>query len=281
MAVMRHTGSVLLLLIIGFLSNGQPGSTTEKKTTEFKISVNYNTGLNYYGRVDSLKSSGFFPLAELWLNESFYINAAPVFVNNTAASFQYAGTITSIGYQFRSNDKWLGNIYLLKPFYKESSELVQSALKAQAGMTLTLLNKFLNITGGADAKFSDKTDYGIIAGLDHIFRHQLNEKSVLVIDPSVYLNAGTQQFTRSYLKRTSGFLFFPGNEQVVTESAQKFNILSYEISAPVILATGKLQLLFTPAYVMPQNLLTVEGRPDLSERGENMFYATIGAKLGF
>ena len=278
---LRHTGFVLLLLLIGYLSNSQSQPTDEKKKTEFKISANYNTGLNYYGRVDSLHSSGFFPLAELWLNESFYINAAPVFVNNSAASFQYAGTITSVGYQFKSNDKWLGNIYLVKPFYRESSELVQSALKAQTGMTLTWLNKVLNVTGGADAKFSDKTDYGVTAGLDHIFRYQINDKSVLVIDPSAYLNAGTQQFTKSYLKRTSSFLFFPGSEQVATESAQKFNILSYEFSAPVIFATGKLQLLFTPAYVIPQNLLMVEGRPDLSEKGEKMFYATIGAKMSF
>ena len=281
MKTMRHTGSVLLFMLIGYFLSAQTEQAAEKKKTEFKISANYNTGLNYYGRVDSLHSSGFFPLAELWFNESFYMNAAPVFVNNTASSFQYAGTIASLGYQFKSNDKWLGNIYLVKPFYQESSELVQSALKAQTGMTLTYLNKILNVTGGADVKFSDKTDYGVTAGLDHIFRYQVNDKSVLVIDPSVYINAGTQQFTKSYLKRTSGFLFFPGNEQVVTESAQKFNILSYEFSAPVIFATGKLQLLVTPAYVIPQNLLIVEGRPDLSERGKNMFYATIGAKISF
>ena len=282
MNVLRHTGFVLLLLLTGLFLNGQETTIVEeKKATQFKISANYNTGLNYYGRVDSLKSSGFFPLAELWFNESFYINAAPVFVNNAAASFQYAGTVTSAGYQFNSKNKWLGNIYVLKPFYTESSELVQSALKAQTGMTLTWLNKYLNITGGADAKFSDKTDYGITAGVDHIFRHQINDKTVLVIDPSATINAGTQQFTKSYLKRNSGFLFFPGNDQLVTESAQKFNILSYEFSAPVIVATGKLHLLFTPSYVIPQNLLTIEGRPDLSERGENMFYATMGAKLSF
>jgi tetratricopeptide (TPR) repeat protein len=281
MKLMRHTGSVLLFMLTGYFLNAQTEQAAEKKKTEFKISANYNTGLNYYGRVDSLHSSGFFPLAELWFNESLYINAAPVFVNNTAASFQYAGTITSIGYQFKSENKWLGNIYLVKPFYQESSKLVQSALKAQTGITLTWLNKVVNVTGGADAKFSDKTDFGVTAGLDHIFRYQINDKSVLVIDPSAYINAGTQQFTKSYLKKTSGFLFFPGNEQLVTESAQKFKILSYEFSAPVIFATGKFQLLFTPAYVIPQNLLIVEGRPDLSEKGEKMFYATIGAKLSF
>ena len=280
MANMRHTGFVLLFMLSACLVNGQTDTTGEAKT-EFKISANYNTGLNYYGRIDSLHSSGFFPLAEIWFNEKFYINAAPVFVNNSVASFQYAGTIASAGYQFNSDDKVLGNIYVIKPFYQESAKLVQSALKAQAGMTITLLNKVLNVTGRGDVKFSDKTDVGLTAGLDHIFRYQLNDRSVLVIDPSAYMNAGTQQFTKSYLKRSSGFIFFPGNEQVVTESAQKFNVLSYEFSVPVILATGKFQLLFTPAYVLPQNLIVVEGRPDLSERGENLFYATFGAKMSF
>src|SRR5258705_6613397 len=198
MELMRHTGFVLLLMLVSYLSNGQSQTSDEKVKTEFKISANYNTDLNYYGRVDSLRSSGFFPLAELWFNESFYINAAPVFVNNSAESFQYSGITTSAGYLFNSNNKWLGNIYVVKPFYIESSDLVQSALKAQTGMTLTWLNKIVNITGGADAKFSDKTDYGITGGLDHIFRYQLNYKTGLLIVPSAYINSGTQQFTKIY-----------------------------------------------------------------------------------
>jgi hypothetical protein len=284
MAYIKYIGFLLPFVLSVCLVNAQTDTTEKTKTDPiaigFKISANYNTGLNYYGRTDSLHSSGFFPLAELWFNEKFYINAAPVFVNNSLASFQYAGTIASAGYQFK-NDKTLGNIYVVKPFYQESSELVQSALKAQAGMSITFLNKVLNVTGGGDVKFSDKTDYGLMAGVDHIFRHQVNDKSVIVIDPTATINAGTQQFTKSFLKKSSGFIFFPGNEELVTESAQKFNILSYEFSAPVIFATGKFQLLFTPAYVMPQNLIVVEGRPDLSERGENLFYATFGAKMSF
>ncbi len=274
----RYTISILLLAC--FL---QVQSQTEekKKQVEFKLSANYNSGLNYFGRVDSLRSSGFYPMAELWFNESFYINAAPVVVNNSVDHFKYNGTITTIGYQFNADNKWFGNIYFIKPFYQASSELVQSALKAQTGMTLTWLNEILNVTGGGDIKFSDRTDYGVVAGLDHIFRWQVNEKSVLVIDPSAYLNAGTQQFTKTYLKQNSPFLLFPGQGQSVTESAQKFNILSYEFMMPVVYAVSRYQLLFTPAYVIPQNLLTVESRPDLSEYGEKMFYATIGAKISF
>jgi len=88
MKFMRHIRLVLLLILVSHFSNGQSPATVEKEKTEFKISANYNTGLNYFGRIDSLHSSGFFPLAEIWFNESFYMNAAPVFVNNSAASFQ-------------------------------------------------------------------------------------------------------------------------------------------------------------------------------------------------
>jgi hypothetical protein len=37
----------------------------------------------------------------------------------------------------------------------------------------------------------------------------------------------------------------------------------------------------TPSYIIPQNLLTVPNRPDLSERGENTFYTTLTAKYTF
>lgn len=278
----KQIGTFFLgVLIITSVGHGQSAKgEKEQQKTAFKLGINYNTNLNYYGRTDSLRSSGFFPLAELWFNESFYLNAAPIFVSNKIKSFDYVGTVASAGYQFNSENKWLGNIYFLKPFYKDNSQLVQSALKSQAGMTLTWLNKALNLTGGGDVKFSDKTDYGATGGIDHIFRFSLDDKSVLVVDPSAYVYAGTQQFTNTYYKQ-SNFIFFPGFEEQVTEKVKTFNILAYEFSAPIIFAKGKFQLLFTPSYIIPQNLIEVEGRPDISERGKEMFYTTLGAKLSF
>lgn len=282
MKIKKQIGTLLIgVLIITFpaFSQTTEGESEQQKTT-FKLGINYNTNLNYYGRTDSLRSSGFFPLAEIWFNESFYLNAAPIFVSNKISSFDYAGTVATAGYQFNSENKWLGNIYFLKPFYKDNSQLVQSALKAQAGMTLTWLNNAINLTGGGDVKFSDKTDYGVTGGIDHIFRLQFDDQSVLVIDPSAYVYAGTQQFTNTYYKK-SNFIFFPGFEEQSTEKVKSFNILAYEFTSPVIFAKGKFQLLFTPSYIIPQNLIEVEGRPDLSERGKAMFYATLGAKLSF
>ena len=255
--------------------------TTQKSKPQFKLSFNYNTGLNYFGRTDSLKSSGFFPLAELWLTPNFYVNAAPIFVNNAVQNFEYAGSVATIGYQ-KVTEKFITGVYLLKPFYKESSELVQSALKAQSGVNLSFLNKYVNLNIGGDLKFSDKVDFGATGGLDHLVRIQNKDKSVVVFEPAFYVYAGSQNFQRSYYKKNnSGFLLFPGNDQLVTEEVNRFSILAYEATVPVVYAKNNWTFVATPSYIMPQNLLTIPGRPNLSERGENMFYATLTAKYTF
>ncbi len=269
---------MLGMLFFSLTAKAQTDSTKTKP--QFKIGVYYNSHLNYYGRTDSLKSSGVFPLSELWFGKGFYINAASVFVNNAVANFEYAGTVATVGYRYNKNDKFIANIFFVKPIYKDNSDLVQSALKGQFTSNFSWMNKVLNITAGADLKFSDKIDYGTTAGLDHIFRFEPGKGYVLVLDPSAYVYAGTQQFSKTYYEKSS-FLFFPGVEQEVTENVQQFNILSYEFSMPVVLAKGKFQLIANPAYVIPQNLVVVEGRPDLSERGKEMFYITVGAKVTF
>ena len=273
--------AALTTLFISLTVFAQSDSVQQTNTVKFKFGVYYNSNLNYYGRTDSLRSSGFFPMAELWFTKNLYINAAPVFVNNKIQSFQYAGTVATMGYRFNEKNKFAGHFYVVKPFYQSSSELVQSALKTQVAANFTVLNKIINLNFGGDIKFSDRTDLGVTGGLDHLFRIQLPGKKVIVIDPSAYVYAGTQQFTKSYLTKSGGFLLFPGDEQIVSESSSKFNILSYEFSVPVIFAVNKFQFLLTPAYVLPQNLITVPGRPDLSERGKEMFYATVGAKVNF
>lgn len=270
---------IIFCLALSQMVFAQSDSSVKQKP-KFKLGINYNSGLNYYGRTDSLKSTGVFPLAELWLSKDFYINAAPVFVNNAVQSMEYSGTVTSIGY-LHVTDKWISNLYFLKPFYKQSSQLVQSALKAQTGASFSRLTKVINLTLGGDMKFSDKIDFGATAGLDHIIRKELKNGSVLVIDPSAYAYAGTQNFTNTYYKKRPGNILFPGTTEEINQSVTKFNVLAYEFSVPLVYAKGKWMALVTPSYILPQNLVTVAGRPDLSEKGENTFYASAGIKYAF
>ncbi|HLF44794.1 MAG TPA: hypothetical protein VI548_00105 [Chitinophagaceae bacterium] len=270
----------LFLITATIPAIAQENSKQEKKS-QFKMGLYYNSNLNYYGRTDSLRSSGIFPMAEIWFTKELYISGAPVFVHNETEKFNYAGTIATLGYLGKSkSEKFLSHIYITKPIYKENSNLVQSALKAQGNGNFTFLNKIINLSVGGDIKISDKTDYGFNGGVDHLFRVDLPGEVVLVFDPSAYVYAGTQQFTKTYYKK-SNFLFFPGIDQQVSEEVSKLNILSYELSAPVIIAKNNLQFSINPSYVIPQNLVTVENRPELSERGKDMFYFTAGVKVTF
>ncbi len=268
------------LTIIVQTTKAQTDSADTKSKSQFKISVNYNSHLNYYGRTDSLKSTGFFPVAEFWITPKFYLTAAPVFVNNALQSFGYAGTIATAGF-LQSTEKWITNIYVTKPIYREQARLVQSALKAQSGISVSRLSKKLNLTLGADVKLSDQVDYGATAGLDHLVRIENKKGEIFIINPSVYVFGGTQNFSNTYNKKQQGLLPFQNTTQQVTEEGQRFVVLAFEVSLPLIFAKGKWMVLLTPSYILPQNLVSIPGRPEASEQGSNLFYATAGLKYSF
>ncbi|GAA4343025.1 hypothetical protein [Flaviaesturariibacter amylovorans] len=273
------------LLFAGLAAAAQDSTQTQKKDTlknkpQFKLSANYNSGLHYYGRTDSLRSSGFFPMAEFWITPKFYVNAAPIFVNNALQSFDYVGTVATIGYQ-KVTDKWITGAYVLKPFYEGDAQLVQSALKAQTGVNVSKLHKIVNVNAGVDARFTDGVDFGATAGIDHIVRLPLKSGGVVVLDPGFSVNAGTQRYSRTYTKKNNNgglpLIPLPGNGNgptTETREENQFKILSYEASVPLIYAKKKWMLIATPAYVLPQNLLP-------GERGNNLFYVTTTVKYTF
>lgn len=269
-----------ILTVSNLFVHAQNDSSVQKKV-QLKLSANYNSGLNYYGRTDSLKSSSFFPLAEVWLNSKFYINAAPVFINNKIQSFEYAGTITSIGFQHMT-DHWITSINVLKPFYKETTTLPSSVLKLQTTSSLTWLNKVANLTAGIEGRLSERMDLGITTGIDKSFLISVKNNSFLLINPSVYAYAGTRQFSKTYSKRKSGLIpGLGGQQERVTENYNELVILSYECSLPLIFMKDKIMVMVTPSYVIPQNLIKDASNPSLNEMGENNFYTSIGVKYSF
>jgi hypothetical protein len=108
-----------------------------------------------------------------------------------------------------------------------------------------------------------------------------NDGSSIVIDPSIFAYAGTQRFSRSYVKRKRQNLPLFVTDEQVTESVNKFKILAYEATSSVIFLKRKLMLMVTPSFIIPLNLLVIPGEPGLSEKGENTFYITTGIKYSF
>jgi hypothetical protein len=267
---------IILVLTIPFIGAAQNDTSAIKKNV-FTAGVNYQSRLHYFGRTDSLKSSGLFPTIGLQLKEGFYVNSNFIFANNNASSLSYNGTIVEGGFRFPQTKNFSGNIFYTQFLYNNKSQLVQSALKYQSGINLAYNNKIVNVNLGGDVKRSDKTDFGATAGLDHLFLYLIpNTKNAIALNPSAYAYAGTQNFTNTYYKKQNILGLPIGNQQPVTQTSTRFNILAYEFSAPIVFVAGKFNASVTPSYVVPQNLAKVADRPDLSENGKNMFYVSAG-----
>jgi hypothetical protein len=267
---------VMMFVVAESLNATAQNDTSIHRKNTLTASVNYQSRLHYFGRVDSLNSQGLFPMIGFESKPGFYVNGSFVFVNNASRTFNYSGTVLEGGYKFPESRNFSGNLFYTHFFYNDNSEIVQAALTGQTGLNLTYNNKIANVTLGGDLKFSDKTDIGATLGLDHLFIYVIpNTKSAIAVNPSAYLYAGSQNFTQSYYQKKD-VAGIPVGRQLVSEDVKQFNILSYEVSVPVVLVVGKFNASLTGAYVSPQNLLTIPNRPDQSELGKNMFYLTAG-----
>ena len=253
----------------------------KKKKIEFAVGIGYNSSLNYYGRTDSMKSKGIYPFAALTFSNGIYLKSNFIFINN-ALGIDYAASIAEAGVNFKNKkENVVGNVFASKYFYNQNSSLPQSAIKAQAGINLSYLNKAINLNAGADAKFSNNIDAGVYVGVDHIQRFDnFLGNGVLVFDPSFYVYAGTQHFSKTYYQKKS-VLGFPVDEEAITKDSKQFNILAFEASVPIVYALGKMNLIIVPAYVLPQNIVETSTQSQQAEKAANLFYITGTIKFTF
>lgn len=280
---MNTAKRILLLFLFAFFikySFAQDSLATEtpKKKTTFTVGTTYLPKLHFYGRTDSLKSKAVAPNVLLQFGNGIYLSSTVIFLDNSQSSMRYGATIAGAGYRFGKTKGLAGSVYGDLFFYA-NKDLVQSSQKGQVGYTLSYLNPVLNINNNSSIVFSGSNDYFSSVGVDHPFRFTPG-KSILVVIPTVTANGGTQNFTSTYYRnRTLNGIPLPPEQ--VTETGKKFSLLSYELSMPVVFVHNKLALSLTPGYVIPQNVIRVEGRPDLSENAKNLFYANLGVYYTF
>ncbi len=250
----------------------------EKSTVSFTVGSTFSSNLHYYGRTDSLKSSALIPNLSLEFGKGFFFNTSFVFINNKTKSFDYTAAIVGAGYKFGESEGLAGNLYADKFFYN-NNQLVQSSQTGQAGFALSWLNNVMDLNGGSSVVFSNNADFFASLGLDHPFRIG-KENTIFVVTPTVTANAGSQNFTHTYLLKRNIFLL-PVADQEFTKTSKQFQLLSYDISVPLELVHDNLSIHITPGYVLPQNVIKVAGRPDLSENASSLFYFNIGASITF
>lgn len=258
-------------LMITSVNYAQTDSLGESKSG-LDLSVNYISNLNYYGRLDSTKSSGVSPMAEFWFNQNFYANLSPYFEITDYSFLQYAGVNGGVGYQY-SGDKFFFSAGFVKSFFTDNTIVPQSIVKSQVNTLATYFNDILNISGGADLKFSDKTDLIFNVGLDHSIYSFGKKKGIWIIDPSITMNIGSNYFSRYYFE-------LDPSEKVLKE-LKKIKPISTELSVPLFYLKDKWTLLFFPTYVIPMNLVDIFDTNRYKELGKSSFYMTAGIKYRF
>lgn len=239
---------------------------------EFSATLAYQSLAHFMGRTDSLNSTATVPIISYKLKSGFYTQVAGIFVQNDATPLQYTGATVEVGYHFLQNDSnFSGSVFGTYFDYKDKSLLVRSALKYQLGLNTSFKNSIVNINPSFNLMFSDKTDINIGLAFDHLFIQKLKEEfpRALAFNPTITLNAGTQNFTESY-KRNVGSTFVP-IYQTETKNVTRLSFLAIDITLPIVYVAGKFNAFITPSYVMPYNLISSAG-----ERGDNRFYFTAG-----
>ena len=198
----QATTAFIAVVCFYSISNAQVNDTSIQRKNQFLGNLSYQSALHYFGRTDSLKSQGFFPSIGFETKPGIYGNANFIFLNNAVQKMDYTGTVVEAGYRFPDKKNFSGNVFYSHFLYEDNSTLVQSALKGQTGLNLTWNNKIVNVNGGADLKFSNRTDVGVTAGLDRLFIYLIpNTKAALAFNPSAYAYAGKQNFTQTVRKR--------------------------------------------------------------------------------
>ena len=257
-----------------------PLAAPAKTTATFLGGLVFAPRLHYFGRTDSLKSNALLPTFTVQFDSvGLYGSGTAVFLSNTMQSFEYAGTIIEAGYRFGKQKGLTGNIYGNKFFYN-TTQLPQSAFQEQVGANFNYLMKPFNISATGSSAFSkERTDFFASTGVNKFFKKKL-KNGVFLISPTYVLNAGSQNFSNVRM-RSSLLGGITGTGQQTIEKNRTFKILSHEISVPLIYARKHIYFILTPSYVIPENVVTIPNRPDLSEYAKNLFYANATILYSF
>ena len=305
---------LLLAVLVFFWSNTNAQNilkNVEKKDSSFdiksffKVDANYLSNAIYSGRKDSsivpyLRSSiGYF-------NKSgFYISGGASLLVSPADTKRIDLVTLESGYAFNISKKLEGEITAAKFFYTDQSYAVTSELKVITGINLGYDAGVVAINAGADLLFSNNTDIFTNLKISHYFEMGDGTKK-WAIAPAIEMNTGTQYYNQAYYQnRKFTFATKTSSSGVVTSTAahrkghaqssssgssssviktlvfndkNKFNILDYEISVPVIYETSHWSLYATPDFAIPVNAASyaVDGVLQ-KEQLSNSFFIEIGA----
>jgi hypothetical protein len=245
-----------LMLFIGLTGTWAQKDSSEgtDKASYFKVSGNYLTNSVYYGRKDSLPMPYLTASAGYYDKSGFYISGSISYLSGkNGTRIDYSAL--DLGYNFTALEHFSGAVYGNKSWYNQSSTTITSDIKGSIGSLLSYDLNAVQLNGGIDLTFANKTDIGFNLGLSHdfIFGKTGDQFS---IEPSFMANWSSLHSYEGYINRKLGKkagIGLPPVTAVTAVQNNKITLLDYEIWVPFIYEKKKIGFMFTPTLAIPQN----------------------------
>lgn len=255
-----------------------------KPKSYFKIQASYLSNSVYGGRKDSSILPYFIPTLEYNHKSGVYASvSAGLLPKNNLEEDYYS---IDIGYAFDTANHFGGGLYANKIFYTDSSKNVQSNVKFTFGGNLNYYTNAVEFVAYGSLIFGDKTDFSLSLAANHNFYLIDEDAASLSINPTIATYFGSTGFyqTGRTKRRVLGL---PAGTKFTITSPKKFQLLSYEVSAPISFDKNHWGLFFTPTYAIAVNPVITNYTAVLPRSGgtfststteqiSNSFFAELG-----
>jgi hypothetical protein len=294
--------SILLLIFIIVLNNSDKAWAQSYKISSYdslyeksqlRIGLRYTSDYVYMGRSDSAKAPYLSPSVSYYHKSGFFVRSSLSYL--TAKGEGRIDMITlSGGYEYYKNNFALG-ASVSEYFFSDLSYNVMAEMTTYLNAYIGYDFSLFMIYGDASLGMSEGSD--LFAGVE-INRTFYLLKSKLLITPSVYMNAGSQQYYSEYINyrsaqtgsgggygkgkgggTVSGSSTTPTTE--VVESNQ-FKILDYEAGLMATYKINNIRLFASSTWTFPVNPATlVNDQGEYQEKLKNGFFWSSGIRIIF
>ncbi len=287
-----HLGlTILMLLSTGFsraqVYNASPADSALGKSN-VRLGIRYTSDYIYMGRADSEKAPYLSPYVGYYHKSGFFINGSLSYLMATAENRIDLYTMSG-GYDHYGKKYALG-VSLTEYFFNDLSYSVQADMKTYLNATAGYDFSAFIVYADASLGFSENTD--VFLGLEVNRRFYLL-KHKLWFTPSLYMNAGSQQYYEEYYMTRSnkpGGGMGQGGHNAPSSTSQdvqvlesnKFKVLDYETALQLVYKIQRTRIFGTATWTFPVNPSTVlVDQVPTEEKLSNGFFWIAGVRFTF
>jgi hypothetical protein len=258
-------------------------------TSSFKFGISYLSNNVYMGRTDTTTTPVIIPEAKYTFKNGIYFSGSLYYIPTKPTQKLDGGNVAG-GYDWDISDAFSVGGSFTKLFYSANSAQITSSISSTINVNVNYDNDYISPALNVNYDLNSggiSNDFLLSPAVAHdfIFVGIFGDADIFLISPTVTLNAGTENFYDGYInKRTlKSKVLTKVQTALLTRfeaNVGKFEILDYEISAPLEYKIGHLIIQVAPTYAIVQNQLPKALAAQFSDQSA-VFYVEAGVSLKF